>query len=783
MKKIYLLALIISILFHNNLYSQNIYEITGQIKDKTTNENLAFCNVILLKEKKQIAGGISDKDGYFYLKANKGKYKIVISFMGYKTDTIATGFIKSNKFIGVFKLIPATNQLNEVTIKTSNIVKNIDRDVIYITDKVRKNAVETGDVLEKINGITYDRFNGTIKVDNNPNVKLLINNLDKDPDYIKNLDPKKIKKVEIIRYPSGKYGLKNYATVINIITFKNYVGYNVNLNDMAVFDMKTAKNFFPINQLNAQLDYTHNNVNYYIQVSNQINNINTNYDAVYKTNSLSIVDKPVNNSEKNRKSKYSNNKLVLGADWYINPRNTFSYEFGLNYPVKTSSELKSQISFYDANNLLTKQENFYKNLSRKNKSLRNSIFYHGIIDQNNNIDASYSFTSSSNTFEQNTLIESDNHFLFNNGKSQSSELNIEYNHIINKQFSYNLGYDNIYNSNSYYYNNDNDNRVDYHLSNLKNNAYANISWNINRKSGLKIGLAYELYSLKHKKTKNYHSIQPFFNYRYLINKHTSLRLSYTVSSTYPQDEQTTPYTTYINNNIIKIGNPLLSPSYLHRINTNFSFFNNKLSIIPYFYFSKNYISIFTRQINNNQLAYSYKNFDYFNKKGIKLNLNFSLFKYKLYVSSGLDFSRSYIEYQSQNNDINNFTLNGDLYYTDYKSKLMFFIDFKKNIYKTINLNGYHMENMDYSMIGVRKVFLKNKLSLMLMYIPPIDFGLQYQRTNTFRTDSIVSIENLDLNIIKNFFFIKLNYKFGNGHNVRKIIKKEFEKPSSKKGIL
>ncbi len=759
-----------------------MYEITGQVKDKITNKNLAYCNITLLKEKEVVSGGISDDDGYFYFNVYSGRYKIIFSYIGYRNDTITTNLTNSNKFLGVFKLSPIVNQLSDVIIKTSKITNKIDKDVVYITDNERKKAVETGGILEKINGVTYDRFNNSIKVDNNPNVKLLINNLDKDVNYIMNLDPKKIKKVEIIRYPSGKYGLENYATVLNIITFRDYIGYSINSNDMGVFDPKTKGNYFPINQLNTQLDYTHNRINYYLQLSNQINNINTNYYSKYKTNNLSILNEPANNLEKNRKSKYFMNKIVLGADFYINPKNTFSYEFGVSYPDRRSSVFDSRISYYDASNSLINQERFNQNTSSTNKNIRNSIFYHGIIDQHNSIDVSYSFNLNTNTFKQKTIFETTNIDLSNKGDAKSSQLSIEYNHDITNKLSYNLGCNNAFYYNTYTYVNAGD-KSDYNFSNLKNNIYSNFSWSINKKSGVKIGLAYELYSLKTKEAewKNYQSFQPFLNYRYLFNKNTSVRLSYTVNSTYPGNEQTTPYSTYVNNNIIRVGNPILAPSYLHQINTQWSFLNNKLVLIPYYYFSKNHISIFTRPIDNDKLEYSYKNFDYYSKKGVELN--YAFYKRYLYIISSLDFSRSYIEYQNNKNNLNNLTISVQLNYTENKTKMMFFLDYNKSIYKTINLNGYNMENMDYTILGVRKMFFKNRLMLMFMYIPPVGFGMNYERTNFFKTSTIEATEKLDLGAVKNFLFIKMNYRFGNGHSVRKNKKKIFEENKERKGIL
>lgn len=87
---------------------------------------------------------------------------------------------------------------------TANASENrIDRDEQVVTDKMREGAADTKDVLDKVNGVEYDRYSNSIKVDNDSKVLILVDGMEKDQEYIKNLAPERLKKVEVIRKSRG----------------------------------------------------------------------------------------------------------------------------------------------------------------------------------------------------------------------------------------------------------------------------------------------------------------------------------------------------------------------------------------------------------------------------------------------------------------------------------------------------------------------------------------------------------------------------------------------------
>ncbi len=60
----------------------------------------------------------------------------------------------------------------------------LNKDVQVVTDKLRKGATAAKDVLDKITGISYDEYAGTLKVDSDPNIMILVNGVEKSQEYL-----------------------------------------------------------------------------------------------------------------------------------------------------------------------------------------------------------------------------------------------------------------------------------------------------------------------------------------------------------------------------------------------------------------------------------------------------------------------------------------------------------------------------------------------------------------------------------------------------------------------
>jgi hypothetical protein len=208
---------------------------------------------------------ITDDKGYFEIPASADVYKTVFRYVGYHTDTVITDLRRDDLFLGTIKMEPLANELKGAEVKASVNTNEIDRDEFLITKKIRTGAANTSDVLDRINGITYDRYKDRIKVDNDPNIIILVNGIEKNSEYIKNLNPDRIAKVEIIRDPSGKYGIEGYSAIVNIKLKTNYVGNDLTLHTMNMFDFDAeGKYVLPVSNYYGGYNYTKKNLNAYL---------------------------------------------------------------------------------------------------------------------------------------------------------------------------------------------------------------------------------------------------------------------------------------------------------------------------------------------------------------------------------------------------------------------------------------------------------------------------------------------------------------------------------------
>ena len=97
--------------FSINIFSQT-FSISGKIKDKETGSVLVYANVRVLNSS---MGTASNLEGEYEIKLSAGKYKLITSYIGFKTDTISVELKSDIKNIN-FNLLPTNIRLPEVVI-------------------------------------------------------------------------------------------------------------------------------------------------------------------------------------------------------------------------------------------------------------------------------------------------------------------------------------------------------------------------------------------------------------------------------------------------------------------------------------------------------------------------------------------------------------------------------------------------------------------------------------------------------------------------------------------
>jgi outer membrane receptor for ferrienterochelin and colicin len=235
MKKFYLLFLSLFLLLSLQSFAKNDKgntKITGTVIDSVTQKPVEFANVALTKADSNtpVDGSVCNDKGEFTIsKVAPGNYKLVISFIGFESRTIAVN-VEDKKDVDVGKIIIAPTQqiLKEVTVEGQKalIEERVDRTVYNAENDATAKGGDATDVLKRVPMLSVD-LDGNVSLRGNSNIMVLINNKPSTivassvADALKQIPADQIKTVEVITSPSAKYDAEGSAGIINIITKKN----------------------------------------------------------------------------------------------------------------------------------------------------------------------------------------------------------------------------------------------------------------------------------------------------------------------------------------------------------------------------------------------------------------------------------------------------------------------------------------------------------------------------------------------------------------------------------
>ncbi len=237
-------CLLVLVLGSFSLFAQstNSGKLTGIIIDSTTTKPIPYATVAVLNAGKKIqTGGTSDDKGTFALdNIPFGTYQILISVVGYRTKTVASVIITTEKptvELGTVVITSDQKNLKEVVVTGQRpLVEDKGDKLVYNAEIDATNTGGTAvDVLRKVPMLTVD-LDGNVKMRGSGNIKVLVNGKPSSimarnlADALKQMPANIIKSVEVITSPGAKYDAEGSAGVINIITKKQLQGTNGTVN-------------------------------------------------------------------------------------------------------------------------------------------------------------------------------------------------------------------------------------------------------------------------------------------------------------------------------------------------------------------------------------------------------------------------------------------------------------------------------------------------------------------------------------------------------------------------
>ena len=242
-------------------------------------------------------------------------------------------------------------ELKDVVVVADMVSRNASKETIFITDSLRKGTVSAIQLLAKLPGITTDWGTDEVNVGKDKNVPIVINGKEVKREYAISLNPKRIKKVEIMRYPAGKYS--DYPVVLNIELADDYKGWDVSTFTRNLYSFRNKHS--NREAIGTSFTYTLSKVNLYGSLSF---NHRQNYDVSgYEYSSMSdlmIKSEAADYKKPNISTRNNMGSFSLGADYRLSNNQILSAQAWIERKGTKQNDSFSVFNndkFYELNSL------------------------------------------------------------------------------------------------------------------------------------------------------------------------------------------------------------------------------------------------------------------------------------------------------------------------------------------------------------------------------------------------------------------------------------------------
>ncbi|MGJ8548398.1 TonB-dependent receptor domain-containing protein [Winogradskyella wichelsiae] len=759
------------------------YSISGRIVDIDDNP-IEFANIVIITETEEtfLKGTSTDENGFFTLiDIPSSTFHIKVSYIGYE-EFKQKIVLSTDLDLKTIILNESSENLGEVTVVA--IKPTITRKPDRLIFNVENTALVEGSTLSVLrntpgiivadNGISIKSTRATVFI-NNLRVQLTPSELIQ---LLESTPANNIKSIEVITNPPASYDADS-GSVINIVMSKNLVtGYRGSIQTnytQGVFPRYNAStsHYFKNDKVNLNLNYSY---------SDKKINRDQEYVVNYLDNSKNIEE--IWASDVNRNTWSETHNLNLNFDYYINDKNTLSITSTGLYMPYFKYRINNNTNITDENSVLLSSFTA-DNLSRDNKY---NIGTDIVFMHNFNNDASLSFNGHytiydydrdqnvlSNFYDNNSILFNDSEF--NTIANQETDIitgKIDYVLPINENSNFDAGikYSNIKTNSDItrldiiggteVLNVENTNSFNYDEKVFSGYADYSATWN---KWNLNLGLRIEQTNIEGKSlTLSETNTQDYFNWfpntslSYQLTEDVIIDANYKRSITRPSYKDLNPFTFFINENTIVLGNPNLTPSFVDHFKVGVNFLDY-FTVEWYYMNTDDAIEEFPRQDNDtNIIAYTPTNIDKTLETG--LDLIFSYYpsdKWGVYAVSSTYYVKEQLNFGTDNVEQDQWSQVFIL-----APNLSLLKDNSLNINLSMFYSYRNLQHLTtvkgqlFSTLSVSKSILKKKGTLSLS-IEDL-FNKQYTYTKTqYLNQNNTGFVNSDNRFIK----LGFSYKFGN----------------------
>lgn len=738
-------------------------QVTFMLKDSLTAEPLPDAVVSLYSQEKVLFSTVTTSKGNCTFRLPKEATLMKISRINYTTKTLRVN--SSIAFPQLILLSPRV--LKEVVVTGDAETHDIDKDGYLVTDSLRKGTAFAADLLGKLPGVMYDWFENSVSVYGQKNILLLVDGMEKSQDYIKNMNPQRIKKVEISHNPGGRYLSDNYAAIINLLLYEDYVGWDMLLtNETRVKpDKLDASDWLMDEKPGVDFTYTRNRTTIHAGYDYERKRINV-LEEKYSSYPGIIENQTISNGDKDANVGVSadNHVLVAGLDYQIAKRHTLSFQAQHSMDYKNVYEDNLLRSRKWGSDVMEIRQ--WGHREERPKDYVVALFYQGSIGERWKLysDLNYNYYRNKSDIEANQ----ENWYSVRNsydGKKNYIRFNADATYAFNDRATLKLGYNTTWKE--YRLDNRQINEEVSSSENYRNRLFAYYSHTFDQHWRLSIGTGFEWIDYKNQdRQSSDFAVFPDVKVMFIPNKDLNMVLQYQSSVDYPTLYQTIPGIYSTDSVLYYQGNPNLKQAVHHNLSLRVRLLNC-LTITPTYRLVRGAIDDYYSQPKQGQVSLMSVNTD---ARDYGANVGFDkLFWNRFYVSANVAFNRTKLHYNEIDKGVNTWKGNAMFMYINQKTALRFLLQYNHQYGKRITLQGEGEGGDSMLMLGLMKNYFKNRLSVMAMYVCPFTWDKFKYSKNSINTDFLqLHVRNDNFNQLKNMVMLRVNYRFSKGKRTKKV---------------
>ncbi|MBP3252285.1 MAG: carboxypeptidase-like regulatory domain-containing protein [Prevotella sp.] len=451
-------------------YQAHAQSISGRVIDSESLPIVgANCVINVLSDSSFVRGVISNNDGRFELEVKEDcKYILTISYMGYKKVSRVCEQGEQGNIV----LEADVHELGSILVLGEQRRQDARIETFYLTDSLRNSATNILGLLSKLDGITKDLMSDEIKIGEYKDVPLMLNGRDVGKNIVKNLNPKRVQKVELLRFPKGRYG--DAPIVINIVTYDNFSGYDLGVQSNGMLSLRSPH---PHSEnVGASLTYSTRKWNVYadLGIKNQDTWEAASYSYTYNDVSKETAEEDY--CHPNNKISRQKGDVSLGTDYRITDGHSVSVQTWLEGANSSEAEHYTTTDRL----LLSDQNNSYRNINSTT-----GIYYKGKIGDAFKLSSDFVYNyyrvRESRTYQEpNSLFEL--HYI---GRKDFYIYNIDLSKTWSKTLGANLGY--TFTDKSYTNTDTGSNDKLFYSSEKRHNVYASMMFSPSARLSFSIG--------------------------------------------------------------------------------------------------------------------------------------------------------------------------------------------------------------------------------------------------------------------------------------------------------